>query len=237
MKVNFIEEFDIESEANHLIKLYESKHGSIDGYMIPVEEIAELTLGYHLDLMDLNKVFPEAEVNGFIDFDNNRIAIHEGLEPMENPNYIGRYNSTIGHECGHHVLHKDQVIALKRQPNLFSDNKENTVLCRKKDAKESIEWQADCFSSYLTMPKNKMYKLWQDNFGSLKPKLKADFRVNFNPETILSRSVNELVEIALSDFARLQVGVSSHALRIRLEKLGLLVPDRLSVEAYERAFA
>jgi len=237
MKVDFIEEADIEAEANYLIKLYEAKYGSIQGYMVPVEEIAELTLGYHLDIMDLNKVFPEAEVNGFIDFDNNRIAIHSGLEPFENPNYIGRYNSTIGHECGHHTLHKQQVVELQKQSSVFADNDGNKVLCRKKDAKESIEWQADCFGSYLTMPKDRMYKLWQDNFGSLKPKLKADFRVNFNPMTILSKQIDELVEIALSDFARSQVGVSSQALRIRLEKLGLLVSDKLSIEAYEGAFA
>ena len=61
MKVHYIEEADIEAEASHIIKLHEAKHGSILGYMIPVDEIAELTLGYHLDIMDLNKVFPEAE--------------------------------------------------------------------------------------------------------------------------------------------------------------------------------
>ena len=176
-------------------------------------------------------------MNGYIDFDKNTIAIHEGLEPTENPSYIGRYNSTIGHECGHHVLHKKQVLALRNQTNMFSDsdNENNIILCRKKDAKESIEWQADCFGSYLTMPKFKMYDLWGSNFGSLKPILKSAFRKKFNPETVLSRSLNELVEIALSDFARSQVGVSSQALRIRLEKLGLLVSTNLSIDAYNNA--
>jgi hypothetical protein len=87
------------------------------------------------------------------------------------------------------------------------------------------------------MPKDKMYKLWVESFGSLKPTLKSDFRIKFNPETALSRSIDELVEISLSDFARSKVGVSSQALRIRLEKLGLLVSNKLSVEAYESAFA
>lgn len=237
MQVQYIEETDIEKEANYLIKLYEDKHGPIEGYMIPVEEIAELTLGYHLEIMDLNKVFPESEVNGFIDFDNNRIAIHSGLEPSEHPNYIGRYNSTIGHECGHGVLHKDQVIANLKQDDLFADNNPIKILCRKKDAKESIEWQADCYSSYLTMPKDKIYKLWKESFGSYKPKLKADFRVNFNPMTILSKPVDDLVEIALSDYARSQLGVSSQALRIRLEKLGLLVSGKKRIESYERLLA
>jgi Zn-dependent peptidase ImmA (M78 family) len=237
MKVSFLKESEIEAEANHLIKLYEAKKGNIQGYMIPVDEIAELTLGYHLDIKDLTKEFTEAEVNGYIDFDNNSIAIHEGLEPTENPSYIGRFNSTIGHECGHAVLHKTQFIASRKQDNLFYSNEPNLILCRKKDANESIEWQADCFSSYLTMPKDKMYKLWVESFGSLKPTLKSDFRIKFNPETALSRSIDELVEISLSDFARSKVGVSSQALRIRLEKLGLLVSNKLSVEAYESAFA
>jgi len=237
MKVDYIEESDIEAEANHLIKMYEAKHGSIEGYMIPVEEIAELTLGYRFEIKDLTKVYPEVEVNGYIDFDKNSIVIHEGLEPMENPNYIGRYNSTIGHECGHHALHKEQVIALKKQSNMFSDSEGNMILCRKKDAQESIEWQADCFSSYLTMPKFKMYDLWKDSFGSLKPKMKSEFRKKFKPETALSKPINELVEIALSDFARTQVGVSSQALRIRLEKLGLLASNKVSVDSYNDVFA
>lgn len=237
MKVNYIEEADIEAEANHLIKLFEAKHGSIHGYMIPVEDIAEQTLGYHFEIIDLKKEYPNSEVHGRIDFETNTISIHEELEPIENPSYIGRFNSTIGHECGHHVMHKEQFLASLKQGSLFADKQEKKILCRRKDAKESIEWQADCFSSYLTMPKDKMYKLWIESFGSLKPKLKADFRVNFNPMTILSRSIDELVEIALSDFARMQVGVSSQALRIRFEKLELLVSDKKSIETYEWAFA
>lgn len=90
MKVSFLRESEIEAEANHLIKLYEAQEGKIQGYMIPVDEIAEFTLGYHLEIKDLTKEFTEAEVNGYIDFDNNSIFIHEGLEPEVNPNYIGR---------------------------------------------------------------------------------------------------------------------------------------------------
>lgn len=237
MKVHYIEESDIEAEANHLIKLYEAKYGKIQGYMIPVDEIAELTLGYHLDIIDLNEVYPEAEVHGFIDFDNNRIAIHSGLEPTENPSYIGRFNSTIGHECGHDVMHKEQVIALMKQDDLFAVNKPNKVLCRKKDTNEDIEWQANCFSSYLTMPKDRIYNFWKESYGSYKPIFKTDFKNKFHPTTASTRPIDELIEISLSDCARSKVGVSSQALRIRLEKLGLLVSDKLSIEAYQRAFA
>ena len=157
MQVAYVRKSEIEREANHLIKCYEAKHGKINDYIIPVEEIAEFQLGYHFEILDLNVVFPNQEVNGFIDFDNNRIGIHSDLEPSENPSYIGRYNSTIAHECGHHVLHKGQVLSLLSQGDLFSDKIPNKILCRKSDAKESIEWQADCFAGYLTMPKDKIY--------------------------------------------------------------------------------
>ena len=45
MQVDFIPEEDIEAEANYLIRSFEAKHGSIKGYAVPVEDIAELHLG------------------------------------------------------------------------------------------------------------------------------------------------------------------------------------------------
>ena len=128
MQVPFIEETEIEAEAYYLIELYEKKHGIIHGYTIPTDEIAELTLGYHLDIVDMNSIYPNFEVNGFIDFDNNTIAIHEGLEPTENPNYVGRYNFTIGHECGHHVFHKELILDNIKQEDLYSSTKTNKIL-------------------------------------------------------------------------------------------------------------
>ena len=51
-----------------------------------------------------------------------------------------------------------------------------------------------------------------------------------------SRTENELVEIVLSEYARKKIGVSSIALRIRLEELGLLVSDISSIHAFEGTF-
>lgn len=225
INVDFLQEASIEQEAEHLLKSYEAKYGKVQGFHIPVEEIAELHLGYSFEIVDLTKMFGGVEVNGLIDFDSNTIKVDKSLEPTENPNYIGKYNSTIAHECGHDVLHKSQLLAQNNQEDIFQTPEPTRILCKKSDAKESIEWQADNFAHYLTMPKQKMYELWKHLYGDYNPKAKMEFEMQFRQETIDMYKENELVEIALKNIARKKVGVSARALRIRFEKLGLIDCD------------
>lgn len=222
MKVDYIPEQRIEAEAEHLIKSFEFNHGKIVGYKIPVEDIAELHLGYSFAYTDLRKYYPNDEVHGMINFDTNEMLIHEGLEPHENPQYAGRCNYTIAHECGHDVLHKAQVIEALKQTDLFKQQEPNQILCRTDDATESIEWQADRFAMYLLMPKANVHEFWKEHFGSYEPKLKTDFTNGFKQVTQAIKTESELLEIALKDTAKDVFGVSAQALRIRLEGMGLL---------------
>jgi len=222
MQVKFLHDKVIEAEAEHLLKSFEAKQNKVIGYKIPVEDIAELHLGYSFAYTDLRKYYPNDEVHGMINFDTNEMLIHEGLEPSENPQYAGRCNYTIAHECGHDILHKAQVIEALKQIDLFKEQEANQILCRKDDASEHIEWQADRFAMYLLMPKANVHDFWKEHFGSYEPKLKSDFTNGFKQVTQTIRTESELLEIALKDTAKDVFGVSAQALRIRLEGMGLL---------------
>jgi len=68
------------------------------------------------------------------------IRVNASVESHE-----GRYNFTIAHEIGHHVLHRDHYLAER--------NAEHPgIMCREVSAKPLVEQQADQFASALLMP-------------------------------------------------------------------------------------
>lgn len=225
MKVVYLPEEEIEAEASNLLKSFEAKHGKIKKYAIPIEEIIECHLGYSFEVDDLDKKIgnDEEEILGYINFDEKLIAVNSKLDPSVYPQYIGRYKYTLAHEVGHDILHKEQVINNRLQGNLFSSNEANQVLCRKADAKESIEWQADCFAGYLLMPKQKIYALWKDITGSMKSLPINQLTSDFSAYNKSKYSEDELASIKLKKLARNSIEVAPISLLIRLKKLGLLV--------------
>jgi Zn-dependent peptidase ImmA (M78 family) len=227
MKVVYLPEEDIEAQALHLLKSYEAKHGTVKGYAIPIEEIIENHLGYSFEVADLDATMgsDEQEVHGYINFDKNLIVVNSRFEPSENPQYIGKYKYTLAHEVAHHVLHKGQVIAYRNQGNLFSNEVVNQVLCRKTEARERIEWQADSFAGYLLMPKHNIYALWKAITGSYRPISMSQVRQEFSPKARAKYSDDKIAEILLQRVARKYLELSPRALLIRLKKLGLLVSD------------
>ena len=106
---------------------------------VPVEQIAEIHLGYELNFVDQDESLP-SDVIGGIDFDSKIIIINASIE-----SHLGRYSFTIAHEIAHHVLHRD--IFMKSR----TDDK---IMCRGGKSRPVEEMQADRFAEALLMPKD-----------------------------------------------------------------------------------
>lgn len=130
---------EIEARAQQLIGDYEDHIGSSVAAPIPVESIAEHYLGYQIDITD-EGLFEDPRYLGGIVFDEHVIRVNASVEGHE-----GRYNFTIAHEIGHHVLHRDQYLAQRNGEDLG-------IMCREVSAKPLVERQADQFASALLMP-------------------------------------------------------------------------------------
>jgi Zn-dependent peptidase ImmA (M78 family) len=117
---------------------------------------------------------------------------------------------------------------------LFDCSTEPTVICRASQANEPIEWQANFFSSCLLMPRRRVHDEWRESLGRTRPLLLSDLRPNgrviMRAQTMIyeqggseTGAVDDaLFEEVAKPIAR-RFGVSAPAMRIRLEKLRLLL--------------
>ena len=113
---------------------------------VPVEQIAELYLGYQLDFVESIEEFPD-DVIGGIDFDTKVILVNASIE-----SHIGRYCFTIAHELGHHILHRDLF---------YANNHVEKIMCRGGDHRPVEEVQADRFAEALLMPEQIVRKYFR----------------------------------------------------------------------------
>jgi hypothetical protein len=240
IKVRYLPEDEIEKEAELLLAEYVETIGAPLKLPVPINEITTYHLALRLDFADLHETLgipmlcDQPDVLGAIWVDTETILIDRSLDPKKNPAMGGRYRFSLGHEVGHWRLHRSYVAKDASQPSLFDGSRDPTVICRSSQAKEPIEWQAEFFSSCLLMPRHRVHKEWQECLGRTRPLLLSDLRPNgrvmMRAQTMIyDQGKNETgaVDDALFDdvakpIAR-RFGVSAPAMRIRLEKLGLLL--------------
>jgi IrrE N-terminal-like domain len=129
----------IECHASQLLWDYYEQSGRQEQFPVPVEVIAEQHLGYDIDIVD-DGLFSDPDYLGGILFDRNVIQVNAAVETHE-----GRYNFTLAHEIGHHVLHRELYLAAR-------DGEPCDILCRETGEKPLIESQADRFAAALLMP-------------------------------------------------------------------------------------
>jgi IrrE N-terminal-like domain len=129
----------IERQAAELLAGYRAASGMEASLPVPVEVIAEQYLGYDIDIRD-DGLFSDPDYLGGIIFDQNVIQVNAVVEAHE-----GRYNFTLAHEIGHHVLHRERYLAAR-------DGDPCDILCRDTGEKPIIEAQADRFAAALLMP-------------------------------------------------------------------------------------
>jgi IrrE N-terminal-like domain len=241
-KVPYLQEEQIERDAAALLAEYAQARSVVIAPPIPIEDIVEKHLKLGIEFDDMHRLFKhprsglglDPDILGAIWFDGRRIVIDESLDPEENPSKEGRYRFTLAHEGGGHWrLHRHLFAKDPKQVSLFNEPAPPSVVCRSSQAKEPIEWQADFYASCLLMPRKLVMAAWDEMFPDRKPRVLQPRTPINHPFVEVPRvecqigghDCSETDENVLDRIARPlaeQFLVSPIAMRIRLEKLGLL---------------
>ena len=242
-KVPYMKEEDIEQDAAALLAEYARARGVVIVPPIPIEDILEKHLKLGIEFDDTHSLFgiprsgTDADILGAMFFDEERIVIDESLDPEEHPAMEGRYRFTLAHEGGGHWrLHRRYFTVNPGQASLFAGPIPPSVVCRSSQAKEPAEWQADFYASCLLMPRKLVFAAWDEMFPDRKQRVIAPSIPVCHPFVevplvrwkLFGKGGSESIEDALDRIARPlaeQFLVSPIAMRIRLEKLGLLLRE------------
>jgi len=216
MKVPWISKEEIAQKAMDLLEVFQTMAGYMVKPPVPVEDIIERSLGLRLIYEDLEKVFGSKDVLGATYVESKIICINERLFEHSSE---GRLVFTCAHEAGHWVLHRRYV-----DVEGGDNSKDEAIVCRPRDAKAPIEWQADYFAACLLMPEKEIREAFQKVCGP-EPFIIKNVRGGVQEG---SRSEEPFVEqwpfIAA---AMCEAGgfsnVSKQAMIIRLQDLGLLI--------------
>ncbi len=237
--VPFVAEESIERDANTLLAEFARARRVEVKAPIPIENIVEKHLKLRIEFDDLHGLLGiqrgiEAEIFGAIWLETGEIVIDESLDPEENPSIEGRYRFTLAHEGGGHWrLHRPLVLANASARSFIGRGRRPNIICRPSQSKERVEWQADFYASCLLMPRNLIMQAWQEHFGNRRPFV-SDWERScwlspgllVNGKRVTERNAHLLAD---SDFREIskefahRFKVSAQAMRIRLEKLGLLL--------------
>jgi hypothetical protein len=238
--IPYLSEEAIERDAAALLNEYADARGLTIEPPIPIEDILEKHLKLGIEFDDTHKLFgvprpaaADPDILGAVFFDDRRIVIDESLDPEENPSKEGRYRYTLGHEGGGHWrLHRHLFAKDPAQATMFGRPAIPSFICRSSQAKKREEWQADFYSSCLLMPRKLVFAAWDAAFPDRKPRVlqpRTAFshpyveirRIDFRIGDDCSETDNEALDRIAKPFAETFL-VSPIAMRIRLEKLGLL---------------
>lgn len=240
-KVPYLYEEQIERDAVMLLVEYAHARDVMIKPPIPIEDIVEKHLMLGIEFDDMHRLLNhprsgpglDPDILGAIFFDERRIVIDESLDPEETPSKEGRYRFTLAHEGGGHWrLHRHLFTKDPAQVSLFNEPSPPSVVCRSSQAKEPVEWQADFYASCLLMPRKLVMAAWDEMFPDRKPRVLRPEMPIMHPYVEIERMTDEFGNLigaaddyVLENFARPfaeQFMVSPIAMRIRLEKLGLL---------------
>ena len=256
-KVPYLAEEAMERDAEALLAEFAHVRNVVIEPPIPIEDIVEKHLKLGIEFDDAHDLFgiPRSgldlgqgpDILGAMFFDEKRIVIDESLDPEENPAKEGRYRFTLAHEGGGHWrLHRHLFAKNGAQASLFGGTSAPSVVCRSSQKKERVELQADFYASCLLMPRKLVFAAWDEMFRDRKRRVIAPETPVEHPFvevpriscSIAGHDWTESVEEALDGIARPfaeKFLVSPIAMRIRLEKLGLLmreVPHQRILGAY-----
>ena len=250
--VPYLAEEAIERNAEALLTEFAHVRDVVIEPPIPIEDIMEKYLKLGIEFDDTHRLFgiPRTDLSqgpdilGAIFFDEKRVVVDESLDPEEYPNKEGRYRFTLAHEGGGHWrLHRSLYARDPAQAAQFGGSSVPSVICRSSQTKERVEWQANFYASCLLMPRNLVFQAWKREFGDLEPRELIEISggpedydreiEEIDPEVkqLLREKMSSLrdpAEMLSEEIVRPlaeQFGVSPIAMRIRLEKLGLLIRE------------
>jgi hypothetical protein len=248
--VKYLSEEAIEKDAEALLAEFAHARSVKLEPPIPIEVIVEKHLKLRIEFDNLHHVLGapqeglEPDILGAIWADRREICIDQSLDPEDRPSIESRYRFTVAHEGGGHWrLHRAYLAIDPDQASLFGDSAQPAVVCRSSQSKERVELQADIYAACLLMPRKLVMSAWVEMFPDrcrhVMDRSKRD-AISTMPD-IEEREFEAKVEEwenerSMEDFARPlaeQFLVSPIAMRIRLEKLGLLLRE----VPYQRVFA
>jgi hypothetical protein len=235
-EVPFLHEKQIEREADLLLAEYAEIIEQVTQPPVPIEEIVGTVLKLQHRFLDLNALFPFADVHGAIWFEDAIIGIDSCLNPDSFPRRRGRYHFTLAHEIGHWRLHREHYMRNPAQRLLFDDGSPKPdVVCRSSERKKPVEWQADTFAAYVLMPRKLIYAAWSEfRGGDDQPVEVRELHAARSGSPLFYRgkpatTEEETDNAVKEDFCRPlaeRFQVSREAMRIRLEGLNLIVRER-----------
>jgi hypothetical protein len=228
----YLSDAEIEASANALLADFIRRKGINARPPIPVEDILEDHLGLHLGFDDLRARLGVDDVLGALLLEDAEVIVDRTLDPDEQPSALPRFRFTLGHEIGHWELHRQLVLAQQRQNDLFQEARAPSIICRTSQRRERIELQADAFAAALLMPQPAIAAHWQRLIGPERLKVsELRGRAGVFLAAALAGPSHEprtqhdaLIEFFVRPMAEV-FEVSPPAMRIRLERLGLIVHD------------
>lgn len=221
-RVPYLQDSVIEDHARLLIDEWGEQFEPVIGPPVPIEEMLESLLGLTCRIVDLRTEYGSPDLLGAIWFGSRLVKIDQSLDPDVNPKLLGRYRYTIAHEIGHWRLHRVHLAGDPNAMKLFDENGEPAFVCRSTQ-KPREEWQADTFAEYVLMPEKFVYDAWRDWRGTDEPVRIGDLPVgDYHGEKVADQ--NMAMERFCKPLAE-RFEVSAQAMRIRLQKLGLLVEE------------
>lgn len=183
MKVKFIQNKEISSNANALLNLFKEKNFSYpEDTKTNIEAISSF-IGLKIDFIDLKNYYNETTL-GMIIPQEKSIFIDRSLEPFGNDKDLKEkiFRFTLAHEIGHYQLHKNY------DPVFF-----HTL---NKKERDRIEIQANKFASYILMPHNSFCAKYQkhnrltDNIYDVVNALSQEFNVSKQAIKLRIKEVN-----------------------------------------------
>jgi Zn-dependent peptidase ImmA (M78 family) len=239
--VSFVPNEAIEKDAQALLAEYcHARRVTIEA-PIAIDDIIEKHLKISIEFDDTHRLFGlprsgidfDPDILGAIFFEQKRIVIDESLDPDANPAKEGRYRYTAAHEVGHWRLHRGLFGRDPTQTPLRDVNAPPSVICRTSQPKARIELQADLYASCVLMPRKLVFAAWDESFPDRKQRvLRPTERIDHPfveiprfegriPSAVFTESDDHALENFAKPFAD-KFLVSPIAMRIRLERLGLL---------------
>ena len=238
--VSYVSDEAIEKDAQALLAEYAHARGVSIEAPVGIDDIIEKHLRIGLEFDDTHRLFGvprsgigfDPEILGAIFFEQKRIVIDESLDPDANPAKAGRYRYTAAHEVGHWRLHRGLFGKDPAQISLLDANRPPSVICRTSQATARIELQANVYASCVLMLRKLVFAAWDEAFPDRKQRVLQPSEPTDHPfveivrfESISVPAFTESDDQALENFAKPfaeKFLVSPIAMRIRLERLGLL---------------
>jgi hypothetical protein len=207
--VRFLSLDEIERSCQGLLE-FAGLRCNIAAMPVPVEDILEKTLHFHLEFDDL-----PGGVLGATHPESKTVVVDTSVDPSNSPHKLGQYRFTIAHEIGHIWLHLRYLAGLAEPDGDLGPPVEA--------GSDPLEVQANMFASSLLMPSSVVKLVLLEEEGAQRRSQRC----------LGYRTINSHLVAAMAR----RFEVSRTAMQIRLQRLeGLKVPGNVDFQKIRNCF-